>query len=177
MPFTRMPYSRSSYVCVSVLFNCVCVLFFLSGVSYLCVGAFVTYPLSYKNCVDQVQYLCVGVGVCCFCRVPFQRCNICVWVYVVCVESFFQMQYFCLGVCCVCGFFFADAIFGCMLCIWRLFVDAIFVFGYVLCMWQMQQRCLQRSRSVCSDNVTTNISLFSNRRPHHRHPYFLRKLA
>ena len=29
-----------------------------------------------------------------------------------------------------------------------------------LCMWQMQQRCLQRSRSVCSDNVTTNISLF-----------------
>ena len=34
------------------------------------------------------------------------------------------------------------------------------MFGCMLCMWQMQQRCLQRSRSVCSDNVTTNISLF-----------------
>ena len=46
--------------------------------------------------------------------------------------------------------------FVCVLCM----CGAIFVCVCVLCMWQMQQRCLQRSRSVCSDNVTTNISLF-----------------
>ena len=43
----------------------------------------------------------------------------------------------CCGVCCL---------------VWCLY--------HVVCMWQMHQWCLQCCRSVCSDNVTTNISLF-----------------
>ena len=63
---------------------------------------------------------------------------------------------FCVLSCCCVALCDTLVFVSCCVCVVCVCVCCV----YVVCMWQMHQWCLQCCRSVCSDNVTTNISLF-----------------